>query len=153
MFFCFCYRFVFSLKHSSPISGFLKDSNAIQLTMSPITCCSCCKTLIHGSKLFPLYEFIREKLKTKMMTPRIEQTPQEGIQKVFGAIVDGQITAPLLQCLSGFINWSSNLWSLHSEIYMCVQQESFDNMSESTHLLQRESPPNICGEKHDRKQA
>lgn len=36
---------------------------------------------------------------------------------------------------------------------MCLQQHSFENMSDSTHLLQPESPPNICGENHGRKQA
>jgi phenylalanine ammonia-lyase len=54
--------------------------------------------------LFPLYAFIREELNTKIMTPRIDHTPQEDIQKVFDAIVDGRITVPLLQCLNGFIN-------------------------------------------------
>lgn len=65
---------------------------------------SCCRTLIHGSKFFPLYAFIREELNAIMMTPRTDHTPQEGTQKVFDAIVDGRITAPLLECLNGFMN-------------------------------------------------
>lgn len=75
-----------------------------QRTRIPMQEGSCCRTLIHGSKFFALYAFIREELNTKMMTPRTDQTPQQDIQKVLDAIVDGRITVPLLQCLDGFIN-------------------------------------------------
>lgn len=74
-----------------------------QCTHIPMPEGFCCRTLIHDSKFFPLYAFVREELKTKIMTPRTDNTPQEDIQKVFDAIVDGRITVPLLQCLNGFI--------------------------------------------------
>eukprot|EP01018_Ginkgo_biloba_P036872 Gb_04830 [translate_table: standard] len=59
---------------------------------------------IRGSKLFPLYAFVRQELNTKLMTARTDHTPEEDVQKVFDAIIDGTITVPLLHCLKGFLD-------------------------------------------------
>ncbi|KAJ7557925.1 hypothetical protein O6H91_04G016000 [Diphasiastrum complanatum] len=57
---------------------------------------------IQDCKSYPLYEFVRKELNTQILIGSRTQSPGEVFEKVFDAISEGKLVAPLLKCLEGW---------------------------------------------------
>eukprot|EP01018_Ginkgo_biloba_P039096 Gb_16672 [translate_table: standard] len=57
---------------------------------------------IHGCRSYPLYEFLRVQLGTRLLTGDRITSPGEYIEKVYDAICEGKVISPLIQCLNGW---------------------------------------------------
>eukprot|EP01018_Ginkgo_biloba_P019978 Gb_41796 [translate_table: standard] len=57
---------------------------------------------IKQCRSYPLYEFVREKLGTHLLTHSLEVSPGEYIEKVYDAICNDEVIEPLLKCLEGW---------------------------------------------------
>nr|ABU49842.1 phenylalanine ammonia-lyase [Ginkgo biloba] len=57
---------------------------------------------IHDCRSYPLYEFVRTQLGTKLLSGTRATSPGEYIEKVFDAICEDKIIEPIIKCLDGW---------------------------------------------------
>ena len=63
-----------------------------------------CKTpkRIAECRSYPIYEFVRNELGTKLLVGTHPRSPGQDIELLFDALSDGSFVQPLLNCLKGF---------------------------------------------------
>ncbi len=62
---------------------------------------SAVRNIIHDCRTLPLYNFVRGELGTTLLSGLRTDSPSEVIEKVYDAISQGKLVAPLLQCVDG----------------------------------------------------
>jgi phenylalanine ammonia-lyase len=57
---------------------------------------------IQDCRTYPLYKFVRAELGTQLLSGLRPMSPGQEIEKVYDAICQGKLVAPLLQCVEGW---------------------------------------------------
>ncbi|KAH6558580.1 hypothetical protein KP509_1Z056200 [Ceratopteris richardii] len=68
--------------------------------------------MIEECRSFPIYQFVRGQLGTKLLAGTRTQSPGQDFEVVFDAISDGLLLSPLLECLEGWSCKASSCLSL-----------------------------------------